>query len=149
MPAAMTGFPAPMRTGAAIRYRRDGKASGCAHRPGRRNRSGHTNLGTGHGGQAERARVGNRVIIHNGAVIGSDGVGYVGQGESWEKIPQVGGVGIGGDVDGCTSSEGRTIGVGSAAHVTEISMGRPRTCSAADASKGPNLSSSHSTWNGF
>jgi UDP-3-O-[3-hydroxymyristoyl] glucosamine N-acyltransferase len=52
-------------------------------------------------------RIGPRVIIHAGAVIGSDGFGFapdfVGEGDartgSWVKIPQVGGVSIGADVE--------------------------------------------------
>jgi UDP-3-O-[3-hydroxymyristoyl] glucosamine N-acyltransferase len=47
----------------------------------------------------EHVTVGNRVIIHNGAVIGSDGFGYYRQGEAWVKIPQVGVVVIGDDVE--------------------------------------------------
>ncbi|NLA20412.1 UDP-3-O-(3-hydroxymyristoyl)glucosamine N-acyltransferase [Burkholderia cepacia] len=52
-------------------------------------------------------KVGPRAIIHAGAVIGSDGFGFapdfVGDGDartgSWVKIPQVGGVSIGPDVE--------------------------------------------------
>ena len=52
-------------------------------------------------------KIGERVIIHAGAVIGSDGFGFapdfVGEGESrtgsWVKIPQVGAVSIGPDVE--------------------------------------------------
>jgi UDP-3-O-[3-hydroxymyristoyl] glucosamine N-acyltransferase len=40
----------------------------------------------------ERIRVGNKVIIHAGSVIGSDGFGYVFDGGIYHKIPQVGGV---------------------------------------------------------
>jgi len=48
----------------------------------------------------ERTKIGNRVIIHNGAVIGSDGFGYVWrQDRTWMKIPQVGTVEIGDDVE--------------------------------------------------
>ena len=47
----------------------------------------------------EYARIGNRAIIHNGAVIGSDGFGYVKEGRRWKKIPQVGTVVIGDDVE--------------------------------------------------
>lgn len=47
----------------------------------------------------ERVRIGNRVILHSGAVIGSDGFGYVRRGEAWEKIPQLGTVEIGDDVE--------------------------------------------------
>jgi UDP-3-O-[3-hydroxymyristoyl] glucosamine N-acyltransferase len=47
----------------------------------------------------EYVRVGNRCIVHNGAVIGSDGFGYFMQGDAWVKIPQVGVVEIGDDVE--------------------------------------------------
>ncbi len=44
-------------------------------------------------------RVGKRVIIHSGAVIGSDGFGYVPEGGAPVKIPQVGTVVIEDDVE--------------------------------------------------
>ena len=45
------------------------------------------------------ARLGNRIVVHAGAVIGSDGFGYVaGEGRHW-KFPQVGGVEVGDDVE--------------------------------------------------
>jgi UDP-3-O-[3-hydroxymyristoyl] glucosamine N-acyltransferase len=52
-------------------------------------------------------RLGERAIVHAGAVIGSDGFGFApdftGEGDertgSWVKIPQVGGVSIGPDVE--------------------------------------------------
>ncbi len=44
-------------------------------------------------------QVGDRVVIHPGAVIGSDGFGLAKDGERWFKIPQVGGVIIGNDVE--------------------------------------------------
>jgi UDP-3-O-[3-hydroxymyristoyl] glucosamine N-acyltransferase len=52
-------------------------------------------------------KLGERVIVHAGAVIGSDGFGFapdfVGEGDartgSWVKIPQVGGVSIAADVE--------------------------------------------------
>lgn len=47
----------------------------------------------------ERIRVGNRVIVHAGSVVGSDGFGYVFEGGKHYKIPQVGGVVIGDDVE--------------------------------------------------
>lgn len=47
----------------------------------------------------EGVRIGNRVIIHAGAVIGSDGFGYVFEGGRHHKIPQVGGVIIEDDVE--------------------------------------------------
>ena len=43
--------------------------------------------------------VGERVIIHPGAVIGSDGFGLANEKGSWIKIPQVGSVRIGNDVE--------------------------------------------------
>lgn len=47
----------------------------------------------------EGIRIGNRVIIHSGTVIGSDGFGYVFDEGRYYKIPQVGGVIIGDDVE--------------------------------------------------
>ncbi|MGZ8487097.1 MAG: UDP-3-O-(3-hydroxymyristoyl)glucosamine N-acyltransferase [Candidatus Binatia bacterium] len=44
-------------------------------------------------------RIGDRVILHAGVVIGSDGFGYAGRGESRVKIPQVGIVVIEDDVE--------------------------------------------------
>lgn len=43
--------------------------------------------------------VGERVIIHSGAVVGSDGFGFAKDGEVYRKIPQVGNVEIGEDVE--------------------------------------------------
>ena len=43
--------------------------------------------------------LGNRVIIHSGAVIGSDGFGMVNEKGVWRKMPQLGGVTIGDDVE--------------------------------------------------
>ncbi len=47
----------------------------------------------------ERVRIGHRVIIHHGAVIGSDGFGYVPEQGRWLKIPQIGTVDVGDDVE--------------------------------------------------
>jgi UDP-3-O-[3-hydroxymyristoyl] glucosamine N-acyltransferase len=47
----------------------------------------------------ESVRIGERVIIHCGAVVGSDGFGYVQDNKTWRKIPQVGTVDIGDDVE--------------------------------------------------
>jgi UDP-3-O-[3-hydroxymyristoyl] glucosamine N-acyltransferase len=44
-------------------------------------------------------RVGARCIFHSGAVIGSDGFGNAMTREGWVKIPQLGGVQIGSDVE--------------------------------------------------
>jgi UDP-3-O-[3-hydroxymyristoyl] glucosamine N-acyltransferase len=43
--------------------------------------------------------VGARGIVHSGAVIGADGFGMARDGDRWLKIPQVGGVRIGDDVE--------------------------------------------------
>jgi len=43
--------------------------------------------------------VGRRVIIQPGAVIGGDGFGIARDGEAWVKVPQLGGVSIGDDVE--------------------------------------------------
>jgi UDP-3-O-[3-hydroxymyristoyl] glucosamine N-acyltransferase len=50
-------------------------------------------------GVRERCRLGDRVIVHNGAVIGSDGFGYATVQGVHRKIPQVGVVEIGDDVE--------------------------------------------------
>jgi len=47
----------------------------------------------------EGSRLGERATIHSGAVIGSDGFGYAQQEGAWKKIPQVGIVEIGNDVE--------------------------------------------------
>jgi UDP-3-O-[3-hydroxymyristoyl] glucosamine N-acyltransferase len=48
----------------------------------------------------ERVRIGNRVVLQDGAVIGSDGFGFArGPGGAHHKIPQVGGVVIDDDVE--------------------------------------------------
>ena len=43
--------------------------------------------------------IGHRCIVHSGAVIGSDGFGFAPEGQSWIKIPQIGKVVIGDDVE--------------------------------------------------
>lgn len=47
----------------------------------------------------ERVTLGRRVIVHSGAVIGSDGFGFVRRGREHLKIPQVGTVQVGDDVE--------------------------------------------------
>jgi len=47
----------------------------------------------------EGCRIGNRVIIRNGAAIGSDGFGYVPDGSAYYKIPQIGIVIVEDDVE--------------------------------------------------
>jgi UDP-3-O-[3-hydroxymyristoyl] glucosamine N-acyltransferase len=44
-------------------------------------------------------QVGERVILHSGAVIGADGFGFAPDGGQWVKIPQIGRVIIGNDVE--------------------------------------------------
>lgn len=47
----------------------------------------------------ERVKIGNRVIIHSGTVVGSDGFGYAKEKGVYHKIPQVGTVVIEDDVE--------------------------------------------------
>ncbi|UCH23402.1 MAG: UDP-3-O-(3-hydroxymyristoyl)glucosamine N-acyltransferase [Deltaproteobacteria bacterium] len=60
----------------------------------------------------ENCRLGNRVIIHAGTVIGSDGYGFVAEGESYRKIPQLGFVQIDDDVEigACNTIDRATFG---------------------------------------
>ena len=44
-------------------------------------------------------RIGNRVIVHSGAVVGSDGFGFITAGGCHQKVPQVGNVLIEDDVE--------------------------------------------------
>ena len=46
-----------------------------------------------------RCRIGARSIVHSGAVIGADGFGFANEENHWLKIPQVGRVVIGEDVE--------------------------------------------------
>lgn len=43
--------------------------------------------------------IGERAIIHAGVVIGSDGFGFLQRADGWHKVPQIGGVRIGHDVE--------------------------------------------------
>ena len=58
-------------------------------------------------------RAGSRVILHAGCVIGSDGFGFVPAAEGYRKIPQVGTVEIGDDVEigANTTIDRATLGV--------------------------------------
>ena len=60
----------------------------------------------------ENCQIGNRVIIHNNAVIGSDGFGFVTVGGTHTKVPQVGNVIIGDDVEigACVTIDRATTG---------------------------------------
>jgi UDP-3-O-[3-hydroxymyristoyl] glucosamine N-acyltransferase len=44
-------------------------------------------------------RIGARAVVHSGAVIGADGFGIAEEGGRWLKIPQIGAVSIGDDVE--------------------------------------------------
>lgn len=46
-----------------------------------------------------QARIGKRVRLHPGVVIGSDGFGMASIGGRWDRVPQIGSVVIGDDVD--------------------------------------------------
>ncbi len=46
-----------------------------------------------------RVQIGHRTVLHSGVVIGSDGFGLVNDKGSWYKIPQLGGVRVGDDVE--------------------------------------------------
>jgi UDP-3-O-[3-hydroxymyristoyl] glucosamine N-acyltransferase len=48
---------------------------------------------------SERTQVGKRVLIHPGAVIGREGFGFAKDGERWVRIPQLGRVRLGDDVE--------------------------------------------------
>jgi UDP-3-O-[3-hydroxymyristoyl] glucosamine N-acyltransferase len=47
----------------------------------------------------ERVQLGARVLIHPGAVLGADGFGYARDGAQWLKVPQIGAVVVGEDVE--------------------------------------------------
>jgi len=48
---------------------------------------------------AKRVQIGDRCILHSGSVIGSDGYGLVEENQRWHKIPQIGTVILGNDVE--------------------------------------------------
>lgn len=48
---------------------------------------------------AARVTLGARVRVHSGAVIGADGFGFARDGDVWVRVPQLGGVRVGDDVD--------------------------------------------------
>jgi NDP-sugar pyrophosphorylase family protein len=48
---------------------------------------------------SQGCRIGQRAIVHSGAVIGADGFGFAPTEGRWEKIEQLGGVVIGNDVE--------------------------------------------------
>ncbi len=54
----------------------------------------HANVTIEHG-----VEIGDRVEIHSGAVIGADGFGLAKDGDAWVKVPQLGNVVIGNDVE--------------------------------------------------
>ena len=46
-----------------------------------------------------RVRIGERCLLHTGAVIGADGFGFAPDAGTWVKVPLVGGVSLGDDVE--------------------------------------------------
>jgi UDP-3-O-[3-hydroxymyristoyl] glucosamine N-acyltransferase len=60
----------------------------------------------------DRVRLGNRVTVHSGTVIGADGFGYMQRGGKHFKVPQVGDVVIGDDVEigACVTIDRATTG---------------------------------------
>ncbi len=53
----------------------------------------------------DQVHIGQRTLLHPGVVIGADGFGFAREGERWVKIPQIGGVRIGADVEiGCNTT---------------------------------------------
>lgn len=56
--------------------------------------------------------LGERCIVHSGAVIGGDGFGFAFNGKGWTKIAQIGGVRLGHDVEvgSCTSIDRGALG---------------------------------------
>ncbi len=71
------------------------------------------------------SRLGNRVEVHSGAVIGGDGFGYVfGEGRHW-KFPQIGAMEVGDDVEiGCNTTIDRgslgTTRIGAGAKIDNL-----------------------------
>jgi UDP-3-O-[3-hydroxymyristoyl] glucosamine N-acyltransferase len=63
----------------------------------------------------DNTHIGHRVTIHAGAVIGNDGLGYAPVGGRWVKIPQIGIVEIGDDVE-----------IGSNCSIDRATLGRTR-----------------------
>ncbi len=47
----------------------------------------------------DRCVIGEDCLLHSGTVVGSDGFGYARDGERWQKVPQLGGVVVGNDVE--------------------------------------------------
>jgi UDP-3-O-[3-hydroxymyristoyl] glucosamine N-acyltransferase len=46
-----------------------------------------------------RVRIGERCLVHAGAVLGADGFGIAQDRDGWVKVPQLGGVAVGNDVE--------------------------------------------------
>jgi UDP-3-O-[3-hydroxymyristoyl] glucosamine N-acyltransferase len=66
---------------------------------GRHSRVGAESLLYPHATLYHGVRLGARCIVHSGAVLGADGFGFAPNAGRWEKIPQLGGVHIGDEVE--------------------------------------------------
>jgi UDP-3-O-[3-hydroxymyristoyl] glucosamine N-acyltransferase len=75
----------------------------------------------------ERCRLGDRVVLHANVTVGGDGYGFAQDGETHVKIPQVGNVVIGDDVEvgACTCIDRAALGstvVGSGTKIDNLVM---------------------------
>jgi UDP-3-O-[3-hydroxymyristoyl] glucosamine N-acyltransferase len=70
----------------------------------------------------ERVTIGARCVIHSGAVLGADGFGFEMAGAAYQKVPQVGTVSIGNDVEigANTCIDRATLGVTSIGDGTKL-----------------------------
>jgi UDP-3-O-[3-hydroxymyristoyl] glucosamine N-acyltransferase len=70
----------------------------------------------------ERVSIGSRTIIHSGAAIGCDGFGFLSTSEGHRKIPQIGTVSIGDDVEigACCTVDRATVGVTRVGNGTKV-----------------------------
>ncbi|MFQ5636312.1 MAG: UDP-3-O-(3-hydroxymyristoyl)glucosamine N-acyltransferase, partial [Gammaproteobacteria bacterium] len=66
---------------------------------GRNSRLGDDTRLASHVAVCHEVRIGARCIVHAGAVIGADGFGIAREAGGWIKVPQIGGVEIGDDVE--------------------------------------------------
>jgi UDP-3-O-[3-hydroxymyristoyl] glucosamine N-acyltransferase len=95
-PSAHVGAHAVVDDGAVIE---DGASVGAGSVVGPRCRVGEATRLHANVTLVEDVRIGRRCIVHSGAVIGCDGFGNARSDTTWVKVPQVGGVEIGDDVE--------------------------------------------------